>query len=80
MMKLSSDYTYLISGAEDGSIFLSKLREVVDGQEINALDMMQLNAKNKEFMGRVANAYSLNPLCLTSKTNNDVLIPNIAIY
>lgn len=39
-MKLSSDYTYLISGAEDGSIFLSKLREVVDGQEINALDMM----------------------------------------
>jgi len=74
-MKISADFQYLISSSEDSSIFLSKIREYADGHDVSALDMltaMNNKPKNKEFMGKVTNAFSLNTICLTSKTSHDV--------
>ena len=74
-LKVSADFLYLITSSEDSSIFLSKIREYADGHDVSALDMltaMNNKQKNKEFMGKVTNAFSLNAICLTSKTSHDV--------
>lgn len=74
-IKISPDYQYLITSSEDSSIFLSRIREYADGHDVSALDMltaMNNKQKNKEFLGKVTNAFSLNAICLTSKSSHDV--------
>lgn len=74
-IKISPDFQYLITSSEDSSIFLSRIREFADGHDVSALDMlsaMNNKQKNKEFMGKVSNAFSLNSICLTSKSSHDV--------
>lgn len=75
-IKVTADFMYLITASEDSSIFMSRVREYVDGHDISALDMMAtLNKqKNKDFTGKVTNAFSLNSFCLTSKTSHEVNI------
>ena len=67
---------YMITGSEDSSIFMSRIREFADGNDISSLDMLTaLNKqKNKDFVGKVTNAFSLNSICLTSRTSHDVQI------
>ena len=74
-LKVSADFQYLITSSEDSSIFLSKIREYADGHDVSALDMlttMNNKQKNKDFIGKVTNAFSLNAICLTSKSSHDV--------
>lgn len=74
-MKITADFQYLITSSEDSSIFMSKIREYADGHDVSALDMltaMNNKQKNKDFMGKISNAFSLNAICLTSKTSHDV--------
>jgi WD40 repeat protein len=74
-LRVSYDYTYLISGSEGGSIFLSKIREYLEGHDVSSVDMISAlgKGKNKDIMGKFANVYSLNLLCLTSNTSVEVI-------
>lgn len=39
-MKLSADLSFLMTGSEDGSIMISKVREYYEGKEITATEMV----------------------------------------
>ena len=43
-MKVSPDFTYLITGSEDNVIFFSKIREFLDGIDVTMSDVIH-NAK-----------------------------------
>lgn len=47
-----------MSGAEDGSVYFSRLLEYVEGGEVNSIDA---------FKDGSSNDFILNSLCLTSK-------------
>jgi hypothetical protein len=47
-----------MSGAEDGSIYFSRLLEYVEGGEVNSVDAFK-EGSNNDFI--------LNTICLTSK-------------
>ncbi|EGR28381.1 WD repeat protein [Ichthyophthirius multifiliis] len=67
-IKISQDYQYLITCSEDSSIFFSKIREFVEGEDVTVTDFFnQQKENNYEALEKVTLAYSLNNLCLCSK-------------
>ena len=68
---MTHDNSTLISASEDGSIFLLKLKEYVEGNEATNYDVLNnLNAnKRKDLMGKFVNAYLLNSLSLVGRSN-----------
>ena len=57
-LAITSDHQFLMSGAEDGSIYFSRLLEYVEGGEVNTVDT---------FKDGSSNDFILNSLSLTSK-------------
>ena len=49
-----------MSGAEDGSVYFSRLLEYVEGGEVNSVDAFKEGGSGE---------FILNSLCLTSKVN-----------
>lgn len=39
-IKVSNDFQYLITASEDNTIFFSKIREFVEGEDITAYDLI----------------------------------------
>lgn len=68
---MSHDYTTLITGSEDGTIYLMKLKEYVDGSDNTGIDLMNVGnaagGKKKDLMGKFVNSYLLNTLTLIGK-------------
>jgi len=73
-LKLTHDNSTLISASEDGSIFLLKLKEYVEGNETTSYDVLNnLNAnRRKDLMGKFVNAYMLNSLSMVGRSNMEV--------
>jgi hypothetical protein len=57
-LAITSDEQFLMSGAEDGSIYFSRLLEYVEGGEVNTVDAFKEGS---------ANDFILNSMSLTSK-------------
>jgi WD40 repeat protein len=70
-LKLTHDNSTLITASEDGSIFLLKLKEYIEGNETTNYDILNsLNAnRRKDVMGKFVNAYLLNPYSLVGRPN-----------
>ena len=73
-LKLTHDNSTLITASEDGSIFLLKVKEYIDGSETTNYDVLNnLNAnRRKDVMGKFVNAYLLNSLAPVLRSNMDV--------
>jgi len=73
-IKISHDYTTLITGGEDGSIFFLKIKEFVDGADATSYDVLNAisSTKKREMVGKFINTYLLNNLALVGKSNMDV--------
>ncbi len=73
-LKATHDYSTLVTASEDGSIFLLKLKEYVEGSEATSFEILNsLNAtKRKDLMGKYVNAYMLNSFSLVGKPNMEV--------
>ncbi|KAL4462030.1 hypothetical protein ABPG74_000875 [Tetrahymena malaccensis] len=76
-IKVSSDYQYLITASEDNSIFFSKIREYVEGEDVTAADLLsQMNPAKEQNnyyqnIDKITSAYSLNTLCLCSRFSQE---------
>lgn len=73
-IKISHDATTLITGGEDGSIFLLKIKEFLDGQDATSYDVLNAisTTKKRDLMGKYINTYLLNNLALVGRANMDV--------
>lgn len=62
-IRISPDNSFLISASLDGSIFFSKIKQFVNGQEITQLDLIARG----DLESKVTNTFALNHLCLCSR-------------
>lgn len=65
------DYSYLVTTSQDGSIYVSKLREFIDGEDISNMDLFNVLSKGKEIedLGKISNTYNFSPFCLVSNAS-----------
>lgn len=68
-IKISPDLSFLVSGSEDGSIFMSKVKEFRDGTEITATEVLSGNVDRGTFT--LANLYNFNALTFISRANQE---------
>ena len=72
-MAFTADMRYLITAAEDGSIFFNKVKELDEG--VSSLLMEGLRTESEQaFLDRT---YQLNRICLTSKVKDDIKVDQI---
>ena len=79
-MKVTCDYSNLVTASLDGSIYILRVKKFVNGTDISSYDVLSLatgGGKRKETLSRM-NAYLLASLCLVGKSHMDV--NNITIH
>ncbi|CAD8184741.1 unnamed protein product [Paramecium pentaurelia] len=67
-IKVSPDNSYLISSSIDGSIFFSKIKQFINGEEITQLDLITRG----DIENKITNTFALNSLCLCSTTAQEI--------
>lgn len=72
-LRLTADNQQLISGSEDGSIFVTRIKEWVNGVDMISADSNESAQRFGEGAGsKMAKVYLMNNYSLVSKTGNDV--------
>jgi WD40 repeat protein len=69
LIRLSPDLNYMMSGSEDGTIYVCSVKEFRDGSEYTATDMMSKDLERNNFS--IANLYCFNQLTFVSRANQE---------
>lgn len=67
MMRVTPDLGYLVSGSEDGSIYVTSVKQFRDGQECPTSELIARDQSNFS----IANLYCFNQLTFVSRANQD---------
>lgn len=67
-IKITPNYEYLVTTAEDSSIYFLKIKELQKGKNITMTDALNVlnDQKDTEVVGKISNAFSLNEFSLMS--------------
>lgn len=69
MIRLSPDLNYMMSGSEEGSIYICSLKEFRDGSEYTVTEMLSKDLERANFS--IANLYNFNQLTFVSRANQE---------
>jgi hypothetical protein len=67
VISVSCDLGYMVTGSDDGSIFICHLKEFKDGNEASATEIISKDLERANFS--LANLYGCNQLTFISQAN-----------
>jgi hypothetical protein len=63
----------LVSASSDGSIFFSKIKEFVSGEDVSSVDFLAAlsHQKDNDLLGRISNTFNFSEFCLLSSYDQE---------